>query len=176
MRYTKQIIGALILLCTFAAGVLTARRTTPTERIHTRDTIVITRLETVRIERPTERLRTVIRHDTVWLARADEIRDKEEGYAAVSTDTDSARVALPITTTVYGDSTYRAVVSGYKARLDTLVWLRPRSEKLITSTIRHTPKVAITIGPQAGFYRTPLGWQPGIGIGISAGITIRFGD
>lgn len=64
---------------------------------------------------------------------------------------DSAAVVIPITQKVYGDSTYRAYVSGYRPQLDS-IFVFPERE-------------VITISPKAKFKRWGIGIHAGYGIG-----------
>ncbi len=157
----KRIIPFLILAAAaWGLGFHCARHSATN---HTTDTLILTRVETLRIDRPVERVRTIVRHDTVWLPTLD------------TTRSEAVQVALPITQTVYSDNTsYRASISGYHARLDTLVFLRHERQTTITHSAK--PRFTFTAGVQAGYYLTPRGWQPGIGVGIGAGITINFGQ
>lgn len=158
----KIIPWILLVVVAWGVGVRWGERT----NIDTQtDTLYITRVETLRINQPIERLRTIVRHDTVWLPRADTLRFN------------SVQVTLPITQSVYSDSvTYRATISGYQARLDTLVFLRNDRQITITQNHRAQPRFSLSVGAQAGYYLTPKGWQPGIGVGIGAGVTIHFGN
>lgn len=171
----KILLWTLLALVAFLSGVIAARRPpgshTPTTHP---DTVVICHTETVTITRPVERLRTLIRHDTVWLPAADNTNEPTD--SACRPD-DSVRVALPIHRVRYSDdSTFVAVVSGHRARLDSLVWLRRESHTTVRKAPRPTPpRVVVSVGPQAGIYRTPAGWQPGVGVGISVGVTLRLG-
>ena len=81
--------------------------------------------------------------------------------SAVSAD--SAEVLVPYATKVYGDTAWRAYVSGYDARLDSLVFVQ-----------RHVFRAGVpakqrrwSVGVQAGYGLTPAGCQPYIGIGVS---------
>lgn len=69
-----------------------------------KDTVTIT--DTFKIEIPTPKEIKVIKTDTVYLPSI----DKE----------DSIKALLPIEQRIYGDSTFRAVISGYKPKLDSL--------------------------------------------------------
>lgn len=127
------------------------------------DTVWMTRVDTVRLDRPIERLRTVVRVDTVWMPFVDS--------ASLG---DSALVVVPLEQTLYtDDSTYRATISGYRAHLDSLVFMRPVRQQIITKT--RQARFVLSVGAQAGYYFTPRGWQPGVGVGVGAGVTITFG-
>ena len=75
---------------------------------------------------------------------------------------DSVEVELPITQTVYEDSTYRAWVSGFDARLDSIEVYRPI--RYVTMTVKE-PQSRWSWGLQMGMGMTPKGLQPYLGIG-----------
>ena len=80
---------------------------------------------------------------------------------------DSVQVELPITQKRYGDSTYTAWVSGYKARLDS-IYVYPRHETItITNTIRQKPR-RWGLGVSAGYgYAPGKGMVPWVGVGVN---------
>lgn len=80
---------------------------------------------------------------------------------------DSADVEIPITQSVYEDSTYRAVISGYHISLDEMT-VYPRRE-VVTINNRQKPK-RWSIGIQAGYGITPAGFQPYLGVGITCNL------
>lgn len=82
---------------------------------------------------------------------------------------DSADVVVPITQTIYEDSTYTAYVSGYNASLDSLIFRMPREVTTITNTHYQKPK-RWSIGIQVGYGMTLKGtpqFAPYVGIGVS---------
>lgn len=83
---------------------------------------------------------------------------------AASARTDSATVLLAMERKVYGDSTFRAVVSGVRVSLDSIM-VYPRT---ITVTRTLPPKVPRRwgLGVQAGVGLTPKGIQPYVGLGV----------
>lgn len=161
--------GAVCLLClALIAGVLLGLvmsggyriRETDAPQVKTttvtfRDTVT----DTVRIDRPVlvERLR--VRMDTVALP-------------VVSSDVaaDFAEVEVPVESSVYSDSTYRAWVSGFRARLDSIeVYPMTVTER---TTVTQTVKVPKRwgLGVQAGVGFTPQGKSPYIGVGVNYNI------
>lgn len=78
-------------------------------------------------------------------------------------ETDST-FEIPITQKRYEDSCYVAWVSGYHANLDSIYVHSKVITNNITTTV--TRKKKWTIGLQGGFYLTPKGIQPGIGLGL----------
>ena len=76
---------------------------------------------------------------------------------------DSVEVELPIEQKEYGDSTYRAWVSGFDARLDSIYIYQPI--RYITITTTKEPS-RWSWGIQAGMGITPKGVQPYLGLGV----------
>lgn len=82
---------------------------------------------------------------------------------------DTAWVQLPREEVEYRDSSYRAVVSGFRPRLEELDIYQ--KEKIVTI---QTEKVVTVperrrwgVGVQAGYGITPAGFQPYLGVGVS---------
>lgn len=80
-----------------------------------------------------------------------------------SAQTDSATVLLPMERKVYADSTYRAVVSGIRPKLDSMT-VYPRTVT-VTRTIPGKPPRHWGLGIQGGVGITPKGIQPYVGLG-----------
>lgn len=80
---------------------------------------------------------------------------------------DSVEVELPIEQKVYSDSLYKAWVSGFDARLDSIYIYQPTRYITIKTTEQQSQW---SWGVQAGLGITPKGVQPYIGIGA----TFRF--
>lgn len=115
------------------------------------------RVDTVRVALPAARDtvyvgRVVVRYrtDTVHAAGAENPAD-----TVVRVDTVAGTVSVPITRTVYRGANYTAVVSGYRARLDSI-------ETYNKTETRKQPRFSIGVG--GGYYVTPKGLQPGIGV------------
>lgn len=79
---------------------------------------------------------------------------------------DSVEVEIPITQKEYSDSNYRAWVSGYKPRLDSIEIYSRREMVTITRTAIQKPK-RWGIGISAGYGFGKNGWGPYIGVGIN---------
>ena len=132
----------IIAIIAFAAGFFAGQHLSPAPAIRVeRDTLVVLRVDTLRVSRPLPPVtRTVVRVDTLHV-----------------TDTITL---LPITQMEYADTAYRAWVSGYEPRLDSLHIMQP-------------VQVAIprrrrwSVAPSAGVALTPRGIQPYIGVGIT---------
>ena len=120
----------------------------------------------------TERIRveTKVKMDTVKIADPAPVHDTIVKYVRVKMPIyhfrdstkkveDSADVSVPITQTVYSDSTYKAWVSGHLARLDSIEVYRKNT--IITRTIEKT----IT--------KPPRRWGVGISVGVGYGATSK---
>ena len=91
----------------------------------------------------------------------DTIRIETHTLASVGGDSVTARV--PITSVLYTGNGYRARVSGFRPRLDSLVF-----EHNVTSVMAKPVRpTRWAVGLQAGVAATPKGFQPFIGIGLT---------
>ena len=145
------------------------------------DTIVVT--DTLRVIEPVEveRERLVTR----WRVKAVRVdagaTDEPDGsteaplLSAAPTGTslpsaDSVEVELPITQKVYGDSTYRAWVSGYRPSLDSIEVYR----KTITieRTLTQKPK-RWSIGVTGGYGYGLLHGRPDVFVGVGVSYRLR---
>lgn len=77
---------------------------------------------------------------------------------------DSVKVQIPISQKVYEDTLYKAYVSGYEPKLDSIT-IKQRTT-YITHTIRDKES-RFRIGLQAGYGLTPKGMMPYFGVGLS---------
>ena len=134
------------------------------------DTIVVT--DTLRVIEPVEveRERLVTR----WRVKAVRVdagaTDEPDGSTeAPLLSDDSVEVELPITQKVYGDSTYRAWVSGYRPSLDSIEVYR----KTITieRTLVQKPK-RWSIGVTGGYGYGLLHGRPDVFVGV--GVSYRL--
>lgn len=117
--------------------------------------------DTVIITAPTTRDTVFVRTDTIRYT--DTVADMKVDYRVdtlVKVDTVHKYVTLPITKKTYRDSNYTAVVSGYNPNLDFI-------ETYNKTETRYFPKwkqPRFSIGVGGGYYVTPKGLQPGIGV------------
>lgn len=127
------------------------------------DTIIVH--DTITVIKPTVICERVLKVDTVWLERADNMEDSGENQPFSGEDftADSVQVAIPITERTYEDSTYKAVVRGYKPELVSLDMYN--STRTITITNTKQPKVVVGIGPYTGFGNK--GFSYGIAVNVS---------
>ena len=75
---------------------------------------------------------------------------------------DSVRVEIPIVRKVYADSSFRAVVSGFEPKLDSLV-VYPR----LIAVRPHTIRRPWGLGLNAGVCVGPRGVTPGVSVGVT---------
>ena len=160
----KWLIVIALLFAAFAGGYFAGRAKAEPEVTEVRDTLTFR--DTVVVYRPVPVYVTQIRTDTVRLALVDQ--------SHTTLTRDSATVAVPITRKVYEDSTYRAVISGYKPNLDSL-WVRNTIREIyVVRTQKTAPKrwgFDVTLGPSV--LVTPKGDLKG-GMGITGGLSYRF--
>lgn len=97
------------------------------------DTVTVTKIDTVTIIKPVVQYRYITQVITDTLYNIDSIK---------------VPVQIPIESKTYQDSTYRAVVSGYRASLDTIQVYPIHTYTTITNTI--TKQKRFNIGIQAG--------------------------
>lgn len=143
----KILLGISLFLAGYAAGLWSTCRESPARegRIFT-----VTVRDTVLLRAPAPTWRTVVRHDTVYVAKA---------------DGDTCRAVLPVEQTVYSGEGYRAYVSGFRPRLDSLR-LERRVEK-ITAAAAPGVQRRWSVGIQTGIGLTPHGIEPYVGLGVS---------
>ena len=148
----KNVVIALALI---AVAFLLGRRSVKPEivEIHRTDTVVV--CDTVRETVLVPKIRYQTRVDTVLLL--------------VPGDTVKVPVLVPISRKVYEGEDYRAVVSGFRASLDTLDIFR--KTQTVTNTVVQRVEVPGKpkrwgIGVSAGYALTPQGMKPYIGAGV----------
>lgn len=147
------LLAALLLLSGYLLGRRADRAREPAEIVRTdilriRDTVLVDRPVPVEVRLT----------DTMLVAVTDTV-----------TVGDTVYLSLPRETRVYGDSTYRAQVSGYRPALD---WIEvyPQTE-VVTRNIFVDSRKRWGLGVQAGYGAYVSGGQvrlaPYIGVGIS---------
>lgn len=121
--------------------------------------------DTVTVREPVFVTERAVRTDTAWLpvvrTRTDTVLLRPDGPK------DSALAVVPITQKVYADSTYKAWVSGYNPKLDSIQVYRQTIVTTKTETV--VKKRRIGIGVQAGYgYGFRYGGiEPYVGLGVS---------
>lgn len=134
--------------------------------LHRRDTPPVPVVET--------RVDTLYVYDTVtaWKPVPFNVYVVDTLYVPVPGDTDTVWVQLPREAKVYRDSTYRAVVSGYRPSLDSIFVFQKTKVVTVTNNVRIPP-------PRWGW-----GVQAGVGVNaagtvtpyVGVGIQYRIGD
>lgn len=147
------LLAALLLLSGYLLGRRDDRAPEPAEIVRTdtlrlRDTILVDRPVPVEVRLT----------DTMLVAITDTIRLSDTVY-----------LSLPRETRVYGDSTYRAQVSGYRPALD---WIQVYPQTVyLTKVVKANEVKRWGIGVQAGYGAYAAGGQvrlaPYVGVGIS---------
>lgn len=147
-------IYVVLLILAVYAGYNIPRKVTE-RRINNSITFVDTVRDTITITKPKVVYTHIFRTDTVCLATVDTI-----------TKADSIFVSVPIDRMVYtDDSTYTAIVSGYRASLDSIsVYNKTITKELV----KKPPRISISL--QAGYGFTNNTPSPYIGLGVSYNI------
>ena len=151
----KTAVLVLLAALALAGSYLLGRRSVKPEivEIHRTDTVVVR--DTVRETVLVPKVRYLTRVDTVLLL--------------VPGDTVKVPGLVPISRNVYEGEDYRAVVSGFRASLDTINIFR--KTQTVTNTVVQRVEVPGKpkrwgIGVSAGYALTPQGVKPYIGAGI----------
>lgn len=140
------------------------------------DTTRVLVVDTVTVRFPQAVDSVVVRYETVRLPL---VRPVAETVAVASCPSgesvpvdsvagaDSATVEVPITQKAYGDSTWRAWVSGYGVRLDSIRVYPRREVVTVTQTATRRVSKRWGVGFQVGYgWHPSSGWHPYIGLGI----------
>lgn len=114
------------------------------------DTLIVT--DTIRVSEPVYVTKTILRTDTMRLAVIDTLIVR-----------DSVLVQVPIERREYRDTSYYAVVSGYRASLDYI----ETYERVKYITLHSKDKARWGIGVQAGYGYSVHGGSPYVGVGVS---------
>lgn len=157
IKILALIVGILAwLLIGFVLGRKTARIEPETQVVTQVDTCII--VDTIVREKPVYRYSYII--DTVHTY-------------FTTVEHDSVLVEVPIERKVYEeDSVYRAVVSGWRPNLDSLLIFNTTKEITVTKTIPASRwSLGVTMGPSV--LLMPHGEIKG-GFGVTAGIQYRF--
>ncbi len=125
------------------------------EELH-RDTVI----DTVVCYVPRLKDSVVVRYEECFLP-------KQEKAGTAPEHKDSVTVVVPIEQKIYSDSNYTAYVSGYRAKMDSIIFY-PRTERIYMKEFK--PPNKWHIGLSAGYAVTPEGLRPYVGIGISYSI------
>jgi hypothetical protein len=151
----KNVVIAVIALALIAVAFLLGRRSVKPEIVEIHRTDTMWMRDTVRETVLVPKIRYLTRVDTVLLL--------------VPGDTVKVPVLVPISRNVYEGEDYRAVVSGFRASLDTLDIFR--KTQTVTNTVVQRVEVPGKpkrwgIGVSAGYALTPQGMKPYIGAGV----------
>lgn len=121
--------------------------------------------DTVTVREPVFVTERAVRTDTVWLpvvrTRTDTVLLRSDGPK------DSVRAVVPITQKVYADSTYKAWVSGYNPRLDSIQVYRQTVVTTKTETVVRKRRIGIGVQAGYGYGFRYGGIEPYVGLGVS---------
>jgi len=161
-------ILVVLMVAAFCLGRCTGQMGADEGLIAHSDTVTVR--DTVKI--PFEKLETqvvtqeVVRYKYVPISVAPDTFVKHDTIIRV----EDGVAVIPISLKTYTDSsTYKAVVSGYDPRLESIEVYQTNT--VITNTVQPSQW---SVGLQGGLYATPKGLQPGIGVGVQYSIPIRF--
>lgn len=116
------------------------------------DTLTIIKVDTVTITKPVVQYRYLTKVITDTLYNKDSIK---------------VPVQIPIATSVYKDSTYRVVVSGYRASIDTIQVYPIHTTTTITNTITKQKRFNMGIQTGVGYGCFSKNLDVYIGVGVS---------
>lgn len=145
----------LICLAAFLGGfdLAKSRYKEPEQRV---DTLIVEKWDTLRVEKPTEIVRYVLRYDTI----------KTNDTIKIAILSDSTAL-IPIERAIYKDSTqnakYEAFLSGFRPKLDSIYIECLQTEKIITIEKRQR---RLGLGVQAGYGVAKDGFSPYFGVGV----------
>ena len=176
MIVCAAVIFASAMVLSWLAGKHSRAMATDGESVR-RDTVTV--IDTVVHRVPAAKDSTVVRYVTRTVPVATQSYRAPRDTASVKNDReqmpplyasasgDSATVVLPITQKMYSDTDYRAWVSGYESRLDSIK-VFPRTVTVLET--KYKPPSRFSIGLQGGYGITPKGLQPYIGVGVNVRI------
>ena len=151
MKYIIYVIIFLIIL--FNVYSLGKKSVEPTiiEKVET-----IKHTDTITIYKPIP--------DTVYLTKI--VKD-----TLYSTDSIKTEVDIPITTTIYKDSTYEASVSGFKANLDYVKTFAPTTE-IIKEKVIYKDKSKVNVSLSTGYGYGLVHKQSDMFVGVTVSVPI----
>lgn len=140
----------------------------------TRDTVMVsdtvTVHDTVRVREPVAKDSMQVRTEVGYLKVSAEptLTEKDDHLIDANKMMDSVQVEIPIEQTIYEDSLYRAWVSGYHAKLDSIE-LRMRTTTITntqTITIKKYPRWGVGVMGGVGFGLKNKNAEPFVGVGV----------
>lgn len=144
MKNLLYIIGIIILMCISAAIGYNYAPKIESVTVKT-DTL----FDTLKIIEPKYITKRIIRTDTDTLYSVDSVK---------------IPVQIPITQQTYSDTSYKAYVSGYRCKLDSIFIYNKTIEKTEINTVKSHPRFSVTVG--VGYGATKTGLSPVFSIGV----------
>ncbi len=167
-NYVIALIAIVMCLLSFLVGRKTSHNIN-NQGCEVVDTII--HLDTVAYLLPVPRDSVVIRYKHIVVPivqpQCDSLESCTEEKVSIEVSKDSATIQIPITQKTYESDTYRAYISGYQPRLDS-IFITNRTTEVIVQKQAKTSR--FNIGVQAGYGLTPKGFQPYVGFGVSVRI------
>lgn len=145
----KNALIITLIIALILASYFLGRRTPTEVEIIKRDTITITNIDTIRITKVREVEKRVV--DTILVAVKDTIILNDTTY-----------IQLPREQKIYTGENYKAWVSGYRPKLDSLNIY----EKTIIKEVTNTIEKNWGLGVMGGYGMTKEGLSPFVGIGV----------
>lgn len=159
MRNLTTILALIIFVGGCVGSFFFGRSTMRTDIVRTeieRDTIVVR--DTIREYYPQEVERVVVHTERVEVPII--VRD---------TIIEVIEVEIPIEEREYKSEEYYAIIGGHNPYLKSIE-VYPRTQIVnATETITKRKRWGVSLGVQAGYGITPVGWQPYAGVGVSFG-------
>ena len=156
------LLGAVLcFLVSYMAGGYhfrdTTKMTVRTDTLH----------DTVTVREPPAVAEVAVRTDTVLLPVV-RVRTRTD-TALLTSDgpKDSVRAVVPITQKTYADSTYKAWVSGYNPKLDSIQVYRQTVVTTKTETVVKKRRIGIGVQAGYGYGFQHRGFEPYVGLGVS---------
>lgn len=145
----KNTLIITLVIAVILASYFVGRRTPTEVEIIKRDTITVVKTDTIRITKVKEIEKKVV--DTILVAVKDTIILNDTTY-----------IQLPREQKIYTGENYKAWVSGYRPKLDSLNIY----EKTIIKEVTNTIERKWGLGVMGGYGATKEGLSPFIGVGV----------
>ncbi len=149
----------VVIIGSYHLGYQIGMRNAPERVVTTCDTLI--RVDTIVHEKPVFVRQKIV--DTMLVAVRDTLRLSDTAY-----------IAVPRTEKVYQDSTYKAIVSGYRPSLD-YIEVYPNTMTIFTTKTLYKDVSRWSLGVSAG-PGALIDWQgkAHYGIGATVGVSYRF--
>ena len=148
----KNTLIITLIIALILASYFLGRRTPTEVEIIKRDTVTVVKTDTIRITKVMEIEKKVV--DTILVAIKDTIILNDTTY-----------IQLPREQKIYTGENYKAWVSGYRPKLDSLNIYQKTIIKEVTNNIKIQPR-KFGVGVMGGYGMTKEGLSPFVGVGL----------